>query len=102
MFRLYDMSARELIIAHKNEDVIYNTVINYYKKNPDSYLYIIKRENKGDAPYIAIRNEKDLEFYKKMYEYRKLTNMSCIELKREILDLAEKPKVKTLSVAKKQ
>lgn len=101
MFRLYDMGMRELITTNENEEVIYNTVMNYYKKNPNSYLYIIKRENNGDAPYIAIRNEKDLEFYKKMYEYNKLTSMSCIELRREILELTEKPKVKKLGVEKK-
>lgn len=94
------MDKRELITTNENEGVIYNTIVNWYKRNPNCYLYIIKRENKGDVPYISIRNEKDFEFYKKFYEYRKLTGKSCIELRKEILELAEKPKTRKYNLSK--
>jgi len=100
MYRLYDMNKRKLITTNESEDFIYNTIINWYKKNSNSYLYIVKRENNGDVPYFSIRSEKDFELYKKFYEYSKLTSMSCLELKREILDLVEKPKVNTYNLSK--
>ena len=96
MYRLYDMDKRELITANESKDFIYNTIINWHKENHNLNLYLLDRKKDGDVPIISIRNEKDLEFYKKFYEYNKLTGKSCIELRREILELTEKQKIKSL------
>lgn len=96
VYRLYDMKMRELIVAHEKEKIIYKAIVNWHKKDPDCRLSVIKKVNKGDVTICAIRNEEDFVNYLKDYEYRLLTGKSCVELKREILDLAEKPKVKTL------
>lgn len=100
MFTLYDMKTIKEIISNKNEEIIYKTVCNLFKKNKDQRLLIKKRENNGDLLYFGIRSEENFELYKKHYEYTKLLNETCVELKEEIIDLAEKPKVKTLGVAK--
>ena len=100
VYRLYDMKLREIIMTTTNEDILYKTIANHYKKDPNCYLYVIKRANNGDMPYIAIRDEEDFIRYLKMYENNKIENKSCVELKREILDLTEKPKTRKYNLSK--
>ena len=93
MFKLYDMKKRDIITANNSEEVIYKAVCNICNKDKETILMIIKRENNGDTPYFSIRSEKDFELYKKFYEYSQLTHKSCIELRKEILELTEERKV---------
>ena len=107
MFRLYDMKIMKPILPEgigkyiENEEQIYKKVCSIFEQDKEARLMIMKRENNGDFPYFGIRSLEDFENYKKYYEYSNLLNKSCQELKKEIVDLTEKPKVKKLGVEKK-
>ena len=85
MFKLYDMRARDLVVANENEGIIANTLKNQYKQD-DEYM-IIERVNKGDKIVMGIKNFGDLEIYLNKFKKKRLEEMTCVELKRDMMDL---------------
>lgn len=100
MYSLYDMAKLELLIKDESEEKIYKTICNRFKISENQRLMVTTRYKNGDVIVCAIRNQKDFVNYLKDYEYRLLTGKSCVELKREMLDIKEKPKVKTYKLPK--
>lgn len=96
MYSLYDMAKLELLIKDESEEKIYKAICNRFKVNENQRLLIKTRYKNGDVIVCAIRNQEDFINYLKDYENRLLKKKTCAELKREILDLVEKPKVKAL------
>ena len=90
MYMLYDMLKRERIFASTNElDVL--CMVGCKIKKEENFSYLIKKHTEEkDELIVGIRSEKDYENYKKYFEYRELTKKSAYDLKREMLDLAEK------------
>lgn len=87
---MYDMRARDLVVANENEGIIANTLKNQYKQD-DEYM-IIERVNKGDKIVMGIRNFGDLEIYLQKFKKKRLEEMSCVELKKEMMDIVfDKP-----------
>ena len=82
---MYDMRARDLVVANENEGIIANTLKNQYKQD-DEYM-IIERVNKGDKIIMGIRNFGDLEIYLNKLKKKRLEEMTCVELKKEMMDL---------------
>lgn len=100
MYSLYDMAKLELLIKDKPEEEIYKAICNRFKVSENQRLLIKTKYKNGDVIVCAIRNQEDFINYLKDYEYRLLKEKSCVELKKEILDLKEKPKVKTYNLSK--
>ena len=100
MYSLYDMTKLELLIKDKPEEEIYKAICNRFKTSENQRLLIKTKYKNGDVIVCAIRNQEDFINYLKDYEYRLLTGKSCVELKKEILDLKEKSKVKTHNLSK--
>lgn len=102
MFKLYDMNARTLIDKSKNEDDIINTLCECMKEYLNIRYKIIYHDEKNneDIPYKKINSVSDYYLYVNEYAQRKATErlkqMSCQELKKEMLELSDKPKAKIL------
>jgi len=95
MFKLYDMQTRTLLLPSDNEEEIIEKMGENVKERCS--LVVLKRENKTDDFYVWVRNPQEYEDYKNEYYRSQLQNKSCMELKREMMDIVyNKPKVKAL------
>ena len=97
MYKLMlNMGVPTVIDVSESEQDIIDTMGEYIKENPD-YRFIVKEDSMGDrtksdsAQYIYGYIE--YAIYVEQYNER-LKNMSCVELKRQILQSQDKPKVK--------
>lgn len=92
MYKLYGNVAgwRVLDISEKEKDII-DTIIDY-SNDTGLYNYLItkakgKGENYKEAPYKRIIGKKQFANYLEKYKEKvELENMSCVELKRYILN----------------
>jgi len=86
MIKLYDMNTRTFIDKFPNEFELIKAIeptINDNKR----YMIISRKDN---TPYIyGIRSIKDFEVYKANYNRKMILDKSCVELKRDILDISE-------------
>jgi hypothetical protein len=84
-----------------DKKVILDTMAYDNKKHKHTY-YMIVKEDKNVGPEVDIlRSQEEIDHYINAYnERKKLDDMSCIELKRQILDMQEKSKVKTKGTRK--
>ena len=98
MYFLYDMAKLELLIKDESEEKIYKAICNRFKTSENQRLMVTTRYRNGDVIVCAIRNEEDFINYLKDYENRLLKKKTCVELKREILDLTQKTKKLTKKV----
>lgn len=90
MFKLYDMNILKLINDYDSEYKLIKGIESLI--NEDSRFLVKTRKNKGDIIFLSIRNMQDFIDYKERYNHKLILNKSCVELKREILDLDEKRK----------
>lgn len=98
MFKLYAMASMPTLIDKaSNEYDICDTIGDYIKDNPEERFLIVKRENNTDEVYRAIRSmDEYVDYYQELMN-RRLKEKSCVELKREMMDIVydtPKPKVK--------
>jgi len=94
---LYEMNSHTLIDKSKEEIDIINTIGEFYKENLGYRFMIMYYDPITTEPkMMAIRNIGDYEAYIQDYNMRQLKNKTCMELKKEILDLSgiETPKRK--------
>ena len=78
-----------------NELDIVNTMKEYRKINKDYRFIIIKSNEEQDELYKCIRKESDFQQYmQEIEETKRIKGLSCRELKKEIIDIYEKPKTK--------
>ena len=96
MFKLYAMaSVPTMIDKASNEYDICDTIGEYIKRDPNERFIIVKRENKTDEVYRAIRSMDDYVDYYQELRDRSLKEMSCMELRQQMMDIVyDKPKVK--------
>lgn len=94
MYKLYDMNERKLLDVSNDEQDIINTLSEYMK----AYLNLGFEIQHNEETYKTIRGISDYYHYVNDFNIKKntesLKQMSCLELKREILDLSEKPRVR--------
>ena len=100
MYSLYDMRKLKPILSDELEKNIYKEVCKRYKKDENERLLITRRVNNGDEIICSIRCKEDFEEYVRIFGNKLLKEETCVELKEEILDLADKPKVKTYKLPK--
>ena len=88
-YKLYDMNTRTKLLETPEEQEIVIALDLLFKKDENQSLLIIKQYENRSEIFLGIRNKQMFEAYKQEYEYRTLTNKSCTELKKEILDIKE-------------
>lgn len=96
MFKLYAMaSVPTMIDKASNEYDICDTIGEYIKRDPYERFLIVKRENNTDEVYRAIRSmDEYVDYYQELMN-RRLKEKSCVELKREMMDIVyDTPKSK--------
>lgn len=94
MYKLYQMTKHTLIDTNDKQDKLLEIMERMYKTNPEERFLLVKRENMSDVWFKGIYGVEEYNEYLQKLENEELKNKTCVELKREILDLAEKPKVK--------
>lgn len=100
MFYLYERSTNSLVDKWMDEEEIVKTMGELYMKNPYYTLTIIAYDDITTEPKVqrTIHNIGEYEKYLQEYNIRQLQNKTCMQLKKEILDMqgVEAPKVKRL------
>ena len=94
---LYEMNSHTLVDKSKEEIDMIITIGEFYKENLGYRFTIMYYDPITTKPkMIAVRNIGDYEAYIQDYNTRQLKNKTCMELKKEILDLSEIeiPKIK--------
>lgn len=105
-YRLYKTSGGyEYITTDDDESKICLTIGNRLKQDPNERFMIIKNFNNGDEAYKGIRSQEDYIEYReeldKRTENKRLSNMSAMELRKEMMDIVYgKPKVMVKSKEK--
>ena len=97
MYILYEMNVHSEIDRSSNEQDIINTIGEFFNENPGYRFMIVKYDDITTEPsWRSIRNIGDYEKYLQEYNVRKLQSKTCMQLKKEILDLSgtETPKMK--------
>lgn len=94
MYKLYSSSEKTLLDMNKDEGEIINTLCEYMK----AYLNIGFEIECDETPYKSIKSVSDFYHYVNDYNVKKntekLKQMSCLELKREMLELSDKKRIK--------
>ncbi len=96
-YYLYEMNSHTLVDKSKEEIDIINTIGEFYRENLGYRFMIMYYNPKTTIPeYNAIRNIGDYEAYIQEYNTRQIRNKTCVQLKKEILDIqgVETPKIK--------
>lgn len=97
MYYLYDRGPNSLIDKWHTEQEIINTMGELYMKNPYYVLTVIQYDDITTEPKLqrTIHNIGEYEKYLQEFNIRQLRNKSCMQLKKEILDMqgVETPKV---------
>ena len=87
MIKLYDMNTRKFINTFPNEFELIKAI---EPTMSDEKRYLAKeRRNSGDVIVMGIRSMRDFEIYKAEFNRRMILDKSCVELKKDILDMSE-------------
>jgi hypothetical protein len=89
------MNTRTKLLETPEENDIIIAMGLLFKDNENQNLLIIKQYENRSEIFLGVRNKQTYEAYKQEYEYRTLTNMSCLDLKREITKNMDLPKKRT-------
>lgn len=94
MYRLYDINEKKLLDESYREEDIINTLAEYMK----AYINMGYEIERDEESYKRIMSVADYYHYVNDYTVKqnteRLKQMSCLELKREMLDLTDKPRVR--------
>ena len=85
MYKLYLSDSRTMIDASENEQDIIDTIGDYLKVDDNSRFIVIYSQKYGDCIHAIINKPEDYVEYLKNYR-EKLKNMSCVDLKKEIVN----------------
>jgi len=96
MYKLYDYDVHTLIDKSEDEYDIITTMSTYFHGRFGTRFLIIHydREQDMDEIYKSIKTRDEYLQYIKEYKTKKLKQMSCMELKKEIIDIKSKHKIK--------
>lgn len=97
MYILYEMNTHSEVDRSNDEIDMITTIGEFYKENLGYRFMIVNYDKETTEPKLtAIRNIGDYEAYIQDYNTKQLKNKTCMELKKEILDLSgiETPKKK--------
>lgn len=93
MFKLYEKSKRTCLDVGTEENII-ETMGEYLKEDDKTNFLVVNYDEITTTPsWMTIHGKPEYVEYVKAYEYRKITEKTCVELKDEI---TEKVKVKSL------
>lgn len=96
MYKLYDYDVHSLIDQSEDEYDLLDTMSTYFQAQTGT-RFLIKHTDEAtrtDEIVASIKSVRDYYNYATEYRDKKLKEMSCMQLKKEILDLNDKPKVK--------
>ena len=97
MYILYEKTTNsEVDRSHEEIDII-NTIGEFYGENLGYRFRVVNYDEKTNIPnWFSINNIGDYEAYIQEYNTRQLKNKTCMQLKKEILDIkgVEAPKTK--------
>lgn len=94
MYKLYQMTKHTLIDTNEKQDKLLEIMERMYKVDPEERFLLVQREGMSDVWFKGIYGVEEYYEYLQKLENEELKNKTCVELKREILYLDEKPKVK--------
>lgn len=92
MYKLYQMTKHTLIDTNEKQDKLLEIMERMYKVDPEERFLLVKRENMSDVWFKGIYGIDEYNEYLQKLENEQLKAKTCVELKREILDLSEKRK----------
>ena len=100
MYILYEKNTNSELDRSMEELDIINTIGEFYGENLGYRFRIVNYDEKTNIPnWWSINNIGDYEAYIHEYNTRAIKNKTCMQLKREILDIQgiEPPKTKKLT-----
>ena len=92
MFKLYVTEPPKLIDTNNNQDKLLVIMERMLKINPEQRFLLVEREENTDKWFKGIWGIDEYNKYIKELELKNLKQKTCVELKKEILDLNEKRK----------
>lgn len=87
MIKLYDMNTRKFINTFPNELELIKAI--EPTMSDDKRYIATERRNGGDVLVMGIRSMRNFQVYKAEFNRRMILDKSCVELKRDILDISE-------------
>ena len=95
MYRLYDYDTNESLKESPYESVVFNKLCELMENSVGQRYLLLWDDEETKAPdWISIRSVRDFYNYALDYNNR-LKQMSCMELKKEMLECNEKVRNKT-------
>ena len=88
MFKLYVTEPPKMIETNENQDKLLVIMERMLKVNPEERFLLVEREDKTDKWFKGIWGIEEYNKYKQELERKKLIDRSCVDLKRDIVDLA--------------
>jgi hypothetical protein len=98
---LYEMNTHSAVDRSKQEIDIINTIGEFYGENLGYRFMVMYYDPITTEPKMfSIRNIGDYEAYIQEYNTRQLKNKTCMQLKKEILDIKGVEAPKTIKLTK--
>lgn len=92
MYKLYVTEPPKLIDTNNNQDKLLVIMERMLKTNPEQRFLLVEREDNTDKWFKGIWGIDEYSKYLEELELNNLKQKTCVELKKEILDLNEKRK----------
>lgn len=92
MYKLYVTEPPKLIDTNNNQNKLLTIMERMLKTNPEQRFLLVEREKNTDKWFKGIWGIDEYNKYIKELELNNLKQKTCVELKKEILDLNEKRK----------
>ena len=89
MYKLYQMTKHTLIDTNDKQDKLLEIMERMYKNNPEERFLLVEREGNTDKWFKGIWGIEEYNKYLEEVENKRLINRSCVDLKRDIVDLAD-------------
>lgn len=89
MFKLYVTEPPKMIDTNENQDKLLTIMGRMLKTNPEERFLLVEREGNTDKWFKGIWGIEEYNKYLEELENKRLINRSCVDLKRDIVDLAD-------------
>lgn len=88
MYKLYQMTKHTLIDTNEKQDKLLEIMARMYKVDPEERFLLVQREGMSDVWFKGIYGVEEYNEYIEKLQNDELKNRSCVDLKRDIVDLA--------------
>lgn len=90
MFKLYTIANPKLIDTNNSKDKLLVIMNRMLKVNPEERFLLVEREGNTDKWFKGIYGIEEYNKYLNELENERLKNLTCMELKEEIIKIKEK------------